>query len=292
MRKAQQKLYIKIAIIALLIVAVVSAAFLIYKGLQDVGRGEEEMFENPKTYRVVVSLTTSPKRITELRETLDSVTTAQTLKPDLVYLNIPEKFGRTGETYTIPEFLSSGVAYPSVKVNRIGEDEGPITKLTPALRAESDPETLIVIIDDDIVYEPQILEKMVTAYRKNPGAVVSNKCDSIGIIRKPIAGDRCHVVEGWGGILFPRGAFKDDFWPYLKTALANKNPCFTADDYVISNYLEKHGVTRVKLASEPKIMNYGLGEDALFKMDGNGSDRYDKCMKYMEGQGLIYLKKE
>ena len=46
------------------------------------------------------------------------------------------------------------------------EPRGPATKLIPALRAESDPETILITIDDDVFY-PSLVQELVDA-RSHP----------------------------------------------------------------------------------------------------------------------------
>jgi hypothetical protein len=237
--------------------------------------------------RVVVSLSTSPKRIHHLERTLTSLTDIQLQKPDLIYLNLPERFGRTGEPYTIPDFLKK---YPLVKINRVPVDEGPITKLTPAVRAETDPTTYIIIVDDDIEYAPDLIRKLVREADKNPGAVISNWCDKSKYVKSNLPEPFCEIPEGYGGVLFPRSVFRGDFDTYVATVTANKNPCYTADDFTIGNYLAKHKVPRRNLHGEfPTNLGHGLEADGLRVIDGNSADRYDRCKEYMRAQNLVYM---
>ena len=39
-------------------------------------------------------------------------------------------------------------------------DMGPITKFVPTLTSEVDPETLIVVVDDDTAYPPEMVQRM------------------------------------------------------------------------------------------------------------------------------------
>jgi hypothetical protein len=108
-----------------------------------------------------------------------------TITPAAIYVNLPYKNGRTGKEYVVPDWLVawslplvstvapnisnvarfvclpvpdwplsfalSLVFRPGVKVLRTEVDYGPLTKLVPALKAENDPETIIVTVDDDKV---------------------------------------------------------------------------------------------------------------------------------------------
>ena len=45
---------------------------------------------------------------------------------------------------------------------------GPATKLIPTLEVETDPDTIIVVIDDDTVYPRHLLESIVDGFRIDP----------------------------------------------------------------------------------------------------------------------------
>ncbi|MBU6210212.1 MAG: hypothetical protein KGR22_09915, partial [Planctomycetes bacterium] len=58
----------------------------------------------PTSARIVVTLTTSPKRLLGLEPVLTSLHN-QSVQPDEIHLNIPHIFGRTREPYTIPTWI-------------------------------------------------------------------------------------------------------------------------------------------------------------------------------------------
>src|SRR5687768_8477868 len=95
--------------------------------------------------RTVFSLTTTPDRINRIRPTLESLRD-QTRPANAIYLNVPYYSRKTGKPYQLPEWLDD---FPEVTVVRC-EDYGPATKLIPALELEKDPETIIIVVDDDI----------------------------------------------------------------------------------------------------------------------------------------------
>ena len=99
--------------------------------------------------RVVITLTTSPKRISKIDSTLQSLL-RQSILPDLIQINMPHLFKRTNQTYpsldTLP-FLD----HPLIRIYR-SDDVGPATKLLPTLLTEKHPETIIIVVDDDTNY--------------------------------------------------------------------------------------------------------------------------------------------
>ena len=105
---------------------------------------------------MIISFTTSPTRIHKCKPMLDSLLN-QTQRPELILLNIPKSFRRTGETYEIPEFVSD-----NVMINVAEQDYGPATKIIPTvkyLKKNGYPEeTRILYLDDDILYQDQIIQ--------------------------------------------------------------------------------------------------------------------------------------
>ena len=97
--------------------------------------------------RFVVSLTTMPGDVEHLDEVLMSLSN-QTVKPAAIYVNLPQKNRRTGAPYVIPDWLRK---FPNVQILQPATDYGPMTKLYPALEKETDPETVIISVDDDKV---------------------------------------------------------------------------------------------------------------------------------------------
>ena len=77
--------------------------------------------------KYVVSFTTSPTRIHKCQPMLKSIL-KQSRTPDLIVLNIPHVFNRTGKEYIVPENVSQHVC-----VNKIKIDYGPATKVVPTI---------------------------------------------------------------------------------------------------------------------------------------------------------------
>jgi hypothetical protein len=81
---------------------------------------------------VVVSLTSIPSRVGQLRDTLESLTALQTRRPDRLILNVPRNSTRErGKPYRLPHWLS---AMPLVQVVLVEQDYGPATKLIPTVQ--------------------------------------------------------------------------------------------------------------------------------------------------------------
>ena len=100
--------------IAFYLFLILFTGFILYKLFNSSSSDEEEEqkiiennndIENNNNIDVtIVSITTSPKRIKLMKNTLDSILN-QSHPPDLIRINIPKQFKRTGQYYEIPDFI-------------------------------------------------------------------------------------------------------------------------------------------------------------------------------------------
>ena len=117
---------------------------------------------------ICVSITTIPERLNIVHKSVESLL-KQTKKPDKIFINIPNKYRRFKEIVKsdqIPKFNDE-----SVIVNRC-EDFGPGTKLLGSID-EIDENSLIILADDDHVYENYMVEKFHFYYLKAPNNAYS-----------------------------------------------------------------------------------------------------------------------
>ena len=112
---------------------------------------------------IYISISTIPQRIKNLNASVESLLN-QTKKPDKIFINIPYKYERFKETIKdnqIPKFSSK-----IVEVTRC-EDCGPGTKLLGSLN-KFDKNSLVILADDDHIYEDYMIEKFFYFYSKAP----------------------------------------------------------------------------------------------------------------------------
>ena len=117
---------------------------------------------------IYISISTIPPRLKNLNESVNSLLN-QTKKPDKIFVNIPYKYKRFSETIEdnqIPKF-DSGI----VEVTRC-EDCGPGTKLLGSLN-KLKKNSLVILADDDHVYEDYMIEKFLYFYSKAPNNAYS-----------------------------------------------------------------------------------------------------------------------
>ena len=117
---------------------------------------------------IYVSLSTIPSRVKNINLSVDSLL-KQTKKPDKIFINIPNKYKRFDEMVNdnqIPKFSDS-----RVEVTRC-EDCGPGTKLLGSLD-KLNKNSLLILADDDHIYEDYMIEKFYYFYSKAPNNAYS-----------------------------------------------------------------------------------------------------------------------
>jgi hypothetical protein len=122
----------------------------------------------------ILSLTTIPSKINNLYITMDSLI-CQTRMPDKIILNIPRKYSFRMNNTEIPidkltHFMEKYQQYNCV-INMIDTDYGPGTKLLGLFENDiidmTDKNTYIILVDDDIIYKPYMIETFDTEIRAN-----------------------------------------------------------------------------------------------------------------------------
>ena len=112
---------------------------------------------------IYVSLTTIPSRVKNLNKSVESLL-RQICKPDKIFINIPNKYKRFKEIIEndhIPKFED-----PTVEITRC-DDFGPGTKLLGSL-GKFREDSLVILADDDHIYEDYMIEKFNHFYLKSP----------------------------------------------------------------------------------------------------------------------------
>tara|TARA_Y100000310_G_scaffold278131_1_gene296391 strand:- start:19 stop:750 length:732 start_codon:yes stop_codon:yes gene_type:complete len=117
---------------------------------------------------IYVSISTIPQRIKNLNESVKSLLN-QTKKPDKIFINIPFKYERFTDVVKddqIPKFDNN-----LIEITRC-EDCGPATKLLGSLN-KLKKNSLVILADDDHIYENFMIEKFFHFYSKAPNNAYS-----------------------------------------------------------------------------------------------------------------------
>jgi hypothetical protein len=258
-------------------------------------------------HRVVVSLTTMPNNMDLISPTLESLSN-QYFEIDAIYLNLPKKNRRTGEPYPdVPNSFHE--AFPKLVVNKIDLDYGPLTKLAGTLLVENNPNTVVVTVDDDKVYSPFLVQKLVwMSYHRHD--IAFGPC---GFSFLPVSKPRfistlvtSWVYRGRGrysdelqavcGIAYRVGMFRNERDPDLKALLDPPKECFTQDDLWIAGVLANlHEIPRILIGGEgrarhldPSSPDWKINDqgDSSFSLSiGNSKPGKDaNCIKAVESR--------
>lgn len=241
-----------------------------------------ETVTKPIKSKIIVGLTTSPKRIKHILPVLQSIL-RQSCPPDEIHLNIPKKFKRDNSDYLIPDFVTQ--LDPRIKLNR-PEDIGPGTKIIPSLLGlDSTSDTIVITADDDVLMLPHTIKVIVEAYQQDAGAIYGLSGYNLGLnlesiytnTRSPV-----NVLEGYAHFAVHRKFISEDFTNYLKIAHSIRSG-FLHDDVVMANYFALKGVPLIQLFEKDanrRILRlrgaqlfYGIDSDALH--NGGGQDFLD-----------------
>ena len=224
--------------------------------------------------RLVVTMTTLPGREDLIVDTIQSIV-GQTVRADVIYLTLPKISRRLKIPYgpiqaSIAEYCT--IVEPEV-------DYGPITKIYGALSMESDPDTMIISCDDDIIYPPTTFELLVKKSQAFPDAAIcgsgmlmgygvyfnstytnydeDSACIRLSGFIPPEAGRKVDIVNGLSGVLYRR-----KFFPPMPAAIkelfdvaVSDHDILCNDDILISGYLQKTGITRLTFPGFPRVTN-------------------------------------
>lgn len=195
--------------------------------------------------KLIVSLTSFPERIPEIHFTLYSLLT-QNLKPDEVVLWLANE-----------QFPNKEADLPQIVLDlqkngltiKWCEDLRSYKKLLPSLKEF--PEDIIVVVDDDVYYPQNWLEKLYKQHLKFPKCVIGHRCHRIMLDAegKPLPYRQWNknstqtkpsyrnFLTGCGGVLYPPYSFykdvdnielfkklapyADDIWFWAMTVLNN-----------------------------------------------------------------------
>jgi hypothetical protein len=228
---------------------------------------------------------------------------------------------RTQKPYPekLPErLLEMAQKDPSIKLMRENVlDYGPVTKLAPILDVEKDPNTVILTIDDDTLYEKfafsaiykRMEEKQFQCAISSRGLIVGNNWyDQFGMVWSDTEWKEVDIVEGVGGATYCRGFFPNstaEFVPPfpkrnksdIKTERDKfEHALFYNDDIWISGKLASRGIKRFVY---PKSDNTSLRIDSDIEISGQTALSRDfaqflfrrpRAAKYFKELGLFNLK--
>lgn len=211
-------------------------------------------------HNVIFTLTTVPTRLNDPSDTSGIRPGLKTILEQTgtyeVHLNIP--YAHRLQSVEIPTWLGEWQEqYPNLKIFRC-PDFGPITKIYPTLERVTDPNAIIITVDDDLLYHDGIVAAHLDAIEKYPGCVIgyagiteineSSPMDTRGVhatgefyfCTSQTRDARVRIIEGYKTVSYRRSYFEEDFNNF---AFMHWN-----DDIIISAYMGYKNIKKIILA--------------------------------------------
>jgi hypothetical protein len=205
--------------------------------------------------RVIITLTTIPSRLSAdydsgIKSNINSLIEQEYDGEYEIHLNIPKISKLTGEPYIVPEWMKElSIKHPNFKIYEDLDDLGTMTKLVPTLKRVTEPDAILIVCDDDLVYHPKMVEEQV----KNQETYLDTACG--------YDGSRCvepndfddvrntfvvsvykdvyvKFLQHYKTISYQRYFFQDDLYEEFMDVSWN-------DDVSFSAYMGKHGFKKL-----------------------------------------------
>lgn len=139
-----------------------------------VQNGRIGVFDHKRQEKIIVSLTSYPKRISTTATALERIF-AQTLKPDKIVLWLSKENFPLQEAELPLELLQ--LRERGLEIEWCDGDIKSYKKLIPALQKYS--KDIVITADDDLVYELDMIEKLYHSYQKYPKAISAMRTHKI-----------------------------------------------------------------------------------------------------------------
>lgn len=233
-------------------------------------------------HNLIVSLTSYGKRIYDVCYTIESLM-QQTLKPNKIVLWLGKELENTNLPSSLQRQVQRGLEICYT------EDIRSYKKLIPALREF--PNDIIITVDDDVIYEFDIIERLFKSYLSNPNKIHAARTHRMRFNKNggllpynqwewnaaQAENSRHLFFTGGAGTLFPPKSLHED--------VMNKDIfmdiCPTADDVWFNAMALKNGTQINKVAtrnnnSHDYLENYNMQDMGLFHINVLSSARNDE----------------
>lgn len=213
------------------------------------------MDNNKNQSKVVISLTTIPERLSDKSEggllaVLESLLTQHYKGKYKVHLNIPHtyKIKPNKTQYVIPDSIYKLKSKFSNFFIKRCTDYGPPTKIIPTLKNINSPDTIIIVVDDDHIYHPEMINEHIKYMHRFPFSAIA--WDGLNVIGEKIGDIRdrfcslidrpaeVSIVQHYKSVSYRRVWFEEDFF----TDFVGKT---RSDDILVSAYMAFKGINKI-----------------------------------------------
>lgn len=132
---------------------------------------ENALNREPRDRKLIVSLTSYPARFPYIHLTLKSIM-LQTVKPDKIIVWLDENVTRAQYTEEMMALEKYGVEYRTAP--------GALKPHKKYIHAMQEyPEAVIITVDDDVIYSPNVIKSLMETHKKYPSAVCARRVHRI-----------------------------------------------------------------------------------------------------------------
>ena len=228
---------------------------------------------------IIVSLTTYGRRLQWVDLTIESIM-QQTIKANKIVLWLGEKDFRRPIPYSLRRMEERGLEIRETR------DIRSYTKLIPSLIDY--PNDIIITIDDDVLYDFELLDKMVSSYQNNPSNIHACRChvmkyNSSGKLMPyntwemnsfDYSDKMNNFFTGVGGVLYPPACHDED----VCNVTVFERICPTADDVWFNAMARKKGTLIDKVPTKSTMGIDYIGNDAVEDMGLYNLNTKGKCL--------------
>lgn len=226
-------------------------------------------------HEIIVSLTTHGKRIYDVHLTIESIM-EQTMKANRIILWLDYNFKHKILPKTLQLLQKRGLEISFCK------DIRSYTKIIPSLIKF--PNDAIVTIDDDVLYEIDLLENLITAYQENPSYIYCTRFHRILLDKNhnllpyrkwqwlcpDMDANVLNFPTGVGGVLYPPHSldeevlnesifmdictYADDVWlkamALKKGTLSKKVYTHSSEDFLMNEEVQDIGLRNINIEND------------------------------------------
>jgi hypothetical protein len=158
---------------------------------------------------------------------------------------------------------------------------------------------IVIVVNDDTKYPSNLTSKLVELYESDhscwclSGFRVDEYVKNNGQVGR-YDKQYIDVTESYGGVILDMKWLRD-----MKDLFLDFYKLTYNDDIIISNLLSKMNITKKSICDQTmnismiRQYSYGMGEDALFQNNGEGShvENNKRVFKTLEEMNMLYIKK-
>lgn len=201
--------------------------------------------------KIILSLSTVPNRLLDPNENAGTKVGLPTLLKQTydnyeIHFNIPYKYNIDNESIELPNWLID-LQYQysdKLKIYRC-DDLGPITKIIPTIERISDPDTVIISVDDDLYYMDGMIKGHIEARSRYPDyaigfagiSAIDGSCHFCTSLSKDT---KVKILEGYKSISYKRSFFDRELYSFIYKSWN--------DDYVLSAYLGYKNIPKIVIS--------------------------------------------